>query len=61
MMSADLIETALAPKRDIRANFDSYVGHTAYEESARRKIARLGDEENLPFAPDRDRYVAGEY
>ena len=32
--------------------FESYVGRTAYEELARRRIARLGDAGELPFRPD---------
>jgi uncharacterized protein len=51
---ADLVEQKRLSRLSeiVRANFDSYVGHTAYEELARSKIARLGDEEKLPFAPD---------
>jgi AAA+ ATPase superfamily predicted ATPase len=36
----------------VRTNFDGYVGNTAYEELARRKIAQLGDEQELSFSPD---------
>jgi uncharacterized protein len=36
----------------VRANFDSYVGNTGYEELARRLIGRLGDAHKLSFAPE---------
>ena len=51
---ADLVEQKRLSRLSeiVRVNFDSYVGHTAYEELARREIARLGDEAELPFAPD---------
>ena len=35
----------------IRDTFDAYVGKTAYEELARRRITRLGDAGELPFSP----------
>jgi uncharacterized protein len=51
---ADLVEQKRRSRLSelVHANFDSYVGHTAYEELARRRIARLGDEQKLPFVPD---------
>jgi AAA+ ATPase superfamily predicted ATPase len=51
---ADLVEQKRLSRLGeiVRTNFNSYVGHTAYEELARRQIARLGDEQKLPFVPD---------
>ena len=51
---ADLVEQKRLSRLGeiVRTNFDSYVGHTAYEELARRQIARLGDGQKLPFVPD---------
>jgi uncharacterized protein len=51
---ADLVEQKRSSRLSelVHANFDSYVGHTAYEELARRRIARLGDEQKLSFVPD---------
>jgi uncharacterized protein len=51
---ADLVEQRRISRlaEIVRANFDSYVGNTAYEELARRHIAQLGDHQQLPFEPD---------
>jgi uncharacterized protein len=51
---ADLVEQRRITRLSeiVRTNFESYVGNTAYEELARQKIMRLGDEEQLSFAPD---------
>ena len=51
---ADLVEQKRIARLAgiVRANFDSYVGSTAYEELARRRIAQLGDNQQLPFEPE---------
>ena len=51
---ADLVEQRRLARlaKIVRSDFDSYVGSTAYEELARRRIAQLGDDQQLPFEPE---------
>lgn len=51
----DLLEQGRikAVMKMITERFDSYVGHTGYEELCRRRIIEMGDADELSFVPER--------